>query len=515
MGEASGARRRARRVVTRRQTVLLFVGIAAFCAIAFLPSSLQQFVREKTDFGNRPALAAATAVLMAWLWITESLSIYVTACIPLVLFPLLAPGGKGPFAELGDAVFPYFNAYNFLFLGGMGIAAAMQEWGLHSRVALRILKATGTQPSRVLLGMLLATASVSLWISNTATAAMMLPIGLALIQQIERQSGGERRIYFGGALMLAIAYGANIGGMGTKIGTGPNLIFCGYAARELRREISFLEFVSLGLPFVVVFIPIAWWALWRMGRRDAPVSRIGAEVIDASLRALGPVSRGEKVVLVVFLCTSTLWILSQPIHAALEPLWKRRFDLKLLSSHVEASVAMLAMLTLLLIPIGRSGGRGPMALNVRNFRLIPWETLVLLGGGLSLATAVESSGLAIWMAEQLAAFRGAPLFSQFVVVSLFTVGFGAIASNVATTTVMLPVLKSIAGADALPLMVTATLAASCDFALPAGTPPNAIVFGSGYLTIPRMARVGALLDVIAALLLSVWGYTGVRWILGA
>jgi sodium-dependent dicarboxylate transporter 2/3/5 len=498
-----------------RKPVPFALGIIAFACLALLPGPLQHFEKGGVDFGRRPALAAAAAVLMAIWWISEATSIYLTALVPLVLFPLLGVFGEGLKKTVAGAVLPYFDGYIFLFLGGMGIAAAMQQWSLHSRIALNILRAIGTRPPLVLLGMLLATACVSLWISNTATAAMMLPIGIALITQIEKQSGGGRREFFGGSLMLAIAYGANVGGMGTKIGTGPNMLFSGFVSENCGRDVTFFEFLCIGLPFVIIFLPVVWAALWLQGRRDAPQSEAGGEVIQRELEALGRPQRGEWAVLLTFLLAAALWISSQPLYSYLSPLVGGAFSalkLKFQSKHVEAGIAMAAMLSLLCLPVG--GTRGPSALNFQSLRLIPWESLILLGGSFGLAEGVEASGLSKWMGDQVGLLATFPVFVQFLGVSLATVYFGAIASNVATTAVMLVVLKSSSAMDSIPLLATATLAASCDFMLPAGTPPNAIVFGSGYLTIPRMARIGFFLDLSAAVLLALWGSTGIRWVLG-
>lgn len=501
-----------------RKPVLLLLGIAAFAAVLGIDGPLHHFQGQGTDFGSRPAHAAAAALLMAIWWITEATSIYLTALVPLALFPLFQVAGEGWMENLAAALLPYVDPYIFLFLGGMGIAAAMQQWNLHSRIALNILWALGARPQSILAGMLLATAAISLWISNTATAAMMLPIGMALIAQIEKQTGGERRELFGGALMLAIAYGANIGGMGTKIGTAPNMVFCGFVARELHQEVSFLQFLAIGLPFVLLFLPVAWLALWFYGRADAPRQSAGREAILEQLEKLGPMSRGEVIVLGVFSITALLWILSDPLHSGwlsplLEAPFLHRFHVKYQKAHTEAGIALLGMLSLLMIPAGRREGRLQMALSLRQLRAVPWETLILLGGGFALASGIERSGLSVWMGDQMSRLQQAPLLLQYLGVCLVTVYFGAVASNVATTSVMLVVLKSSAVQDMAPLMAAAALAASCDFMLPAGTPPNAIVFGSGYLTIPRMARTGFSLDLLSALLLALWGYTGVRWVL--
>jgi sodium-dependent dicarboxylate transporter 2/3/5 len=332
---------------------------------------------------------------------------------------------------------------------------------------------------------------------------------------VERQSGGQRRERYGGAIMLAIAYGANVGGMGTKIGTVPNAALCGFAARELGREISFLEFLGIGLPFVAAFLPVVWLALWREGRADAPGEAAGAQAIERQLAALGPMGRQERWVLGVFLATAGLWVFSTQTHEALKP-WigppLKAWGLSYLSAHTEAGIALLAAAMLMILPAG--GGRHGPLLAPRRLRAIPWGSLVLLGGGFALAHGLEASGLSLWLGDRLELVRSLPALGQYLGVCLVTVAISAIASNVATTNLMLPILLSLAGPQPMGLLAASALASSCDFMLPAGTPPNAIVFGSGYLTIPRMARVGVVLDLLSALLLGLWGYCGVRSVLG-
>lgn len=467
----------------------LFAGLMAFALLAGLDTPL----KHDPVHGARPAYAAAVAALMAVWWLTEAIPIYWTACLPLVLFPLFGVFGED---NVRQSVLPYFDPYIFLFAGGMGIAAAMQQWDLHRRIALTIMDRIGSDPRRLLAGVLVATAFISLWISNTATAAMLMPIGLAIIVQVEHQSGGRRLGSYGMAIMLAIAYGANVGGIGTKIGTAPNAQFSGFMERE-GVPISFLQFLAVGLPFLLMFLPLVWWMLWRIGRKDGLQGEIGAEVIAGELARLGRVKRQEHVVLAVFLVTAVLWICSKWITAFLKP---RITVHEIGSSHVEGGIAMLAALALLL---WRTQGR--QVLGFRALARVPWETLLLLGGGFAMAAGIQQSGLSVWLGGQLLAVRGLPPFTQVLLASLAVVGLSAVASNTATIAVMLVVLRDAVSPEILPVVLfAATIACSCDFALPAGTPPNAIVFGSGYVTIPRMARTGVVLDVAAAVLAALW-----------
>ncbi len=461
-------------------------------------------LHHQPGVGARPAMAAAVAALMAIWWLTEAIPIYWTACLPVVLFPFSGVFGDDLAAGLRASLSPYVDPYIFLFAGGMAIAAAMQQWNLHRRIALGIMQRVGTDPRRLLAGVLAATAFISLWITNTATATMMMPIGVALIVQLETRSGGPLR-HYGMAIMLAIAYGANLGGIGTKIGTAPNGQFAGFLERS-GKSVSFVQFLLVGLPFVLFMLPLVWGLLWRLGRKDA-LAGDAREVVRRELAALGPVQRPERIVGGVFLAAAALWILSKPIVDALAPLaapWK------LGTAHVEGSIAMAAALLLLLWP-----HRGRQVLEVQALGTVPWETLLLLGGGFAMASGIQRSGLSGWLGAQLAGIATLPPLAQIVLAAVATVALSAVASNTATIAVMLPVLKDAAAPEVMTsVLFAATIAASCDFALPAGTPPNAIVFGSGYVRIPVMARIGAQLDLVAALLAALWCWAIVPLVLG-
>ena len=465
-------------------------GTVAFAVLAFAVPSLRAIPGQ----GARPAFAAGVAALMAVWWLTEALPIAVTACVPLFLFPLLDVHGKGPLGDVVAAFSPFTDAYIFLFLGGMAIGAAMEQWGLHRRVALHVMRAVGTQPKRLLLGMLVATASVSLWISNTATAVMMMPIGFALVKQLEAVNG-RRLGGFGCALMLGVAYASNVGGIGTKIGTGTNSIFCGFLSEKLHTDIGFLRYIAFAAPFVVLFLPVVWALLWSVGRTDAPAGDQGREVLDRELAAMGAPGRGERRVAVVFLCAALLWILGDPIRNAIAPL----VPFKLQGKHYEASVSMLAALVLIV-------SRG---VSFAALRRLPWSTLVLLGGSFAMASGIEASGLGRWMAASMKGLGDLPPLAQLGITSSGTIALSAVASNTATINVMLNVLPA-----KLPLLFASAIAASCDFMLPAGTPPNAIVFGSGYIRLATMMRIGFLLDVAAAVLIPIYVLVYGQWVLG-
>ena len=445
--------------------------------------------------------AAASALMVVW-WFTEALPIHWTALVPLFAFPLLEvfPGEIDYPAQLFATVRPYLDWNTFLFLGGMGIAAAMERWNLHRRVALTILRALGGGASRIVLGFLAATAFISLWISNTATAVMMVPIGIAVIRKLEEEAG-RRLPHLGLAVMLAIAYASNVGGIGTKIGTAPNAIFCQSAARA-GQDVGFLDFLLIGFPFVILFLPLVWWRLAAVARREAGLRDQGRESVAGQLRALGRVSLPERWILLVFGLTAGLWIAGKPLSEAMGFSGSTPFD---------ASVAMGASALLFLVPLGR----GRRALDLEAVRRIPFSVLLLLGGSFAMAEGIGASGLVEVMSGRMAALASWPPLLAFLAVSGATVALSAVASNTATTTLMMGVLRgAFPGEIAVPVMATSAIAASCDFMLPAGTPPNAVVFGSGYVSVRSMVRVGAFLDLLAAVLAGLWGWFGVRVLRG-
>ncbi|MEO8276751.1 MAG: DASS family sodium-coupled anion symporter, partial [Thermoanaerobaculia bacterium] len=481
----------------------IVVGLLVAAAVLFIDTPLL----HQPETGARPAHAAAIASLMAIWWLTEAIPIYWTACLPILLFPLSGVFGGGMASDFRSAVSPYFDPYIFLFAGGMAIAAAMQQWNLHRRIALGIMQKIGTDPRRLLAGVLTATAFISLWISNTATATMMMPIGIALIVQLEARNGSRLR-HYGMAIMLAIAYGANIGGIGTKIGTAPNGQFAGFLER-MGKSISFMQFLAVGLPFVVLMLPIVWAVLWRLGKKDE-LAGDAQDVVRAELAALGKVQRPERIVALTFLAAAALWIVSKPIVDALSPQFVSFAPWKLGTAHVEGAIAMAAALVLLLWP-----HRGRRVLEMNALGKVPWETLLLLGGGFAMAAGIQQSGLSGWMGAQLSGIASMPPLAQILLASVATVALSAVASNTATIAVMLPVLKDATGPGVMTsVLFAATIAASCDFALPAGTPPNAIVFGSGYVRIPTMAKIGIQLDLLAALVAAFWCWAIVPLVLG-
>ena len=474
---------------------------------------------------------ATIGTLMAVWWMTEAIPLSATALLPIVLIPMLTE------STVGEATAPYASSIVFLFLGGFLIAIAMEKWNLHRRVALLTLVRVGVEPRRIVLGMMIATGFLSMWVSNTATTLMMLPIGLSVLTLvIERSadapgapagdaggddgSAGERleaggRISdvvenedvrrFGICLMLAIAWSASMGGLGTLLGSPPNAIVAGYAADELGREIGFLEWMMVGLPLAATFIVIGWLLMTRvLYRFELDEVPGGREMIEERIRDLGPVGQGEKAVMAVFASAAFLWV----VPGLLTSLPGVGESLGALDALDDTAIAVGAGIAMFLIP---AEGSRRMVLEWKDAEEgLPWGVLLLFGGGLSLASAVASTGLDGWFGEQvtgLGALPGILLVAAIVTIVLFLT---EITSNTATAATFIPVLGGVAvgiGADPLSLLIPAAFAATCAFMLPVGTPPNAIVFGTGTVTIAQMARGGIVLNLVGVLLITLFCYT--------
>jgi sodium-dependent dicarboxylate transporter 2/3/5 len=434
---------------------------------------------------------AAVAVLMAVWWMTEAIPIPATALFPLVLFPLLGAG------KMREVAAPYANPLVFLFMGGFMMALAMQRWGLHRRIALHIIRATGTRPSSLLAGFMASAAFLSMWVSNTATAMMMLPIGLSVIELTgETASSGRGRNSFAVALLLGIAYACSIGGLGTLIGTPPNAFMAGFLSETYHREIGFAQWMAVGVPVVVLALPLTFWVLTRVlfTLRSQPLSG-GAELIARQLEAIGPMSRAEKMVAGVFVLTAGAWVFRPLLGVWIVGL-------------SDAGIAVSAAILLFLLPLDLR--RGEFLLNWAWARRVPWDVLLLFGGGLSLAAAIQRTGLAAWMAHALQGLAAWPTPLIVIAATALIIFLTELTSNTATAAAFLPILASVAegiGRDPLLLVVPGALAASCAFMLPVATPPNAIVYGSHRISIPEMARAGLILNLLFIVLITVVTFT--------
>ncbi|MEN8008363.1 MAG: SLC13 family permease [Candidatus Krumholzibacteriota bacterium] len=448
-----------------------------------------------------PSRMAAVAVLMAVWWITDAIPLYATSLLPMVLFPLL---GILP----GKTTAPlYVNSTIFLFLGGFLIALAMEKWNLHRRIALFIIRRVGGGPSRLILGFMIAGAFLSMWISNTATAIMMVPIGMALVIQMESRFGrGETRVFALG-LMLGIAYACSIGGMATLVGTPPNLAFARiYEISFPENEpIAFGTWFVMGLPIATVMLAAVWLLLTRVFFRVPEHLVVDREIVEQEYRELGPPRYEEKVVLGIFSLTAVLWVFRNPLHlgSLTIPGWSE------LLPHPEmmddGTVALFMALLLFLIPTRDETADGPAIMDAGGIMRLPWGIVLLFGGGFALAKGFQVSGLSDMIGSRFGALAGVHPLLMIGMICLVLTFLTEVTSNTATTQMILPILASLSvdmQVSPLLLMIPATLSASCAFMMPIATPPNAIVFGSGRIRIHEMARVGVFINLVGVVLIA-------------
>lgn len=442
---------------------------------------------------------AGVVAVMAVLWMTEAIPIPVTALLPLVLFPLLGV------APVGETAAPYANPVIYLFLGGFILALGLQRRRLHERVAYWIIGRTGSRASRVLAGFMIATAFVSMWINNSATTVMMLPMAVSVTALFAARMGTDEKAKTGVglALLLGVAYSASIGGVGTLIGTAPNAFMAAFMRDNYGLHIGFAEWMMVGVPFVVVGIAVAHAVLARMCLTDRRLEVAGLrEEVRGELSKLGPWNRGEIAVAAVFCAAALLWV-SQPL---LKPFVPGLSD---------AVIGMAAGIALFLIPI--DWRKGEFVLAARDLGDLPIGVLILLGGGLSMAEMVDRTGLAAWVGTWTTGWHGLPIALIVVLVALGMVLLTELTSNTATTATFLPVLASVAvglGHEPIVLVLPAVIAASCAFMLPVATPPNAIVFASGLVSLPQMVRVGFVLMLLFAALIPMVVFTVGMWVFG-
>ena len=467
----------------KTKNIGLFSGPLSFILIIvfFHPEGLTQ---------EANAILASTLWMAIW-WITEAIPISVTALLPIILFPLT--GGL----ELSETTASFGHKYVFLYLGGFIIAIAMQIWNLHKRIALNIISFIGTDVIKIILGFMVATAFLSMWISNTATAVMMLPIAMAIVDQLKDNPNtieNENKI-FGKALMLGIAYSASIGGISTLIGTPPNLILAGVVEETFGYEITFATWFKFGFPISLILLFLCWKYLTGIAFKFEQKSFPGGQKeIRNQLQKLGQITYEEKLVASIFAMTAIAWV-------------TRDFILKLIIPVIDDTIiVMISAIIIFLLP-NKKGKR--RLINWEEASKLPWGILLLFGGGMALASGFKESGLALWIGTQMTLLDGINLF-LLVFILIASVNFlTEITSNLATTAMLLPILYPMAMTiDVHPfiLMVSAAVAASCAFMLPVATPPNAVVFGSGYLRIPDMVRVGIWMNILSIILLSVFVY---------
>ncbi len=433
---------------------------------------------------------SATIWIALW-WITEAVPIAVTALLPIILFPLTGA------LDLSSTTAAYGHKYIFLYLGGFLLAIAIEKWNLHKRIALYIIKIIGIDVKKIILGFMVATAFLSMWISNTATSVMMLPIGMSVVSQLKNNPATQEdeSLLFGRALMLGIAYSASIGGIATLIGTPPNLVFAGYMQEVYEIDISFFQWLKFGLPISLILLIICWFYLTHMAFKFRQKAFPGGkQEIQQMLTELGPMQREEKIVMFVFVLTALSWICRSYI--------LERF----LPGIDDTIIAMMAGISLFVISSGDENNR---IISWKDAVKVPWGIILLFGGGMALASGFEASGLALWIGMQMTLLQVLPLLLLILVV-IFCVNFiTELTSNLATTAMLLPILAPTAvQLDLNPymLLVATTVAASCAFMLPVASPPNAVVFGSGYLRIPDMVRTGIWMNIISILILTAMVY---------
>ncbi|GEL06631.1 SLC13 family permease [Salisediminibacterium halotolerans] len=473
---------------TRKQKIGLVLGPLLFLLILFF------FDAEGLPLEARGVLAA-TAWIATW-WITEAIPIPVTSLLPIILMPLVTT------IEVGEVTPNYGDNIVFLFLGGFIIALALERWNLHKRIALAIINAVGTSTKRLMLGFMLATAFLSMWISNTATAMMMVPIGTAIIYQLGSlidetsvNNAKQEEERFSKGLMIAIAFAASIGGLGTIIGTPPNTILAGQLDEIFGIDLAFADWMLFGVPLSVTLLLVAWFYLvtfaFPMKMKEIPG---GKKVVQEERSALGAMTADEKAVMTVFTLTALAWIsrtyvLQEYVHEGID----------------DTMIAITGAFVLFLIPSFQY--QGVKLMNWHTAKDVPWGILILFGGGLAIASAFGDTGLDVWIGEQLGVLVGVELILIVLAVAVLVLFLTEITSNTASATMLMPIMASLAYAiDVHPfaMMVPAAVAASCAFMLPVATPPNAVVFGSGYLKMMDMVKAGFWMNLIAIVALTVF-----------
>lgn len=463
-------------VASIRQRAGLLLGPLLFALVYFAPGL--------TGLDDAPRAVLAVTLWVATWWITEALPIPATSLMPVFLLPIA--GG----ADERTAAMAYGNPIVFMYMGGFTIALAIQKWDLHRRIAMSIVAMVGAGGQRITLGIILATAFLSMWISNAATALMMLPIGLALIEEIRREQVYDDQSLrrFAKGLLLSIAYAASIGGLATLIGSVPNAVFAAVSQMSLGRTVTFAEWFFFAAPLTALMLTALYFYMTRVAFAVCPRQEVGADFAREQLRQLGPMAFEEKAVLAVFGTVAALWIGSGFLPAPLR-----------LS---DTSISMIGAVSLFLLPARRGRGR---LMGWPDMRNLPWGLLLLFGGGLSLAVAFESSGLTAWFGTLLGGLQALPTVLIVVALAAIVLFMTEIMSNTAVSNMLIPVGIGLAagiGVDPHTIMAVIALSASCAFMLPISTPPNAAVFSADWLRIDDMVRAGFWMNLVALATIS-------------
>ncbi|NBJ71238.1 MULTISPECIES: DASS family sodium-coupled anion symporter [Clostridia] len=464
----------------KRQFLGLILGPLLFLILFFLPNL--------TGLDDSPrAVLAVTAWVACW-WITEAIPIPATSLLPIFLLPIT--GG----AEEKTATMAYGNPIVFMYMGGFTIALAIEKWNLHKRIAMTIISMVGTSSQRIILGVLLATALLSMWISNAATALMMLPIALALITEVKENNLLDEKSlhHFAKGLLLTVAYAASIGGLATLIGSVPNAVFAGVASSVLDQQVTFTDWFIFGFPLTIILLAALYFYITRIQFKVNQTGNISDDFAKQQLRSLGPMSYEEKAVLFIFTITGALWISSGFLPE----------DLRL----SDTSISIIGATAMFLLPSKKETGG---LMQWKDMKGLPWGLLLLFGGGLSLAAAFEESGLTEWFGTLLSALESLPYLLILIVLAAIVLFMTEIMSNTAVSNMLLPISIGLAigiGVDPYGIMAVVALSASCAFMLPISTPPNAAVFSSEYLTIDDMVKAGFWMNIFAILVIVIFVY---------
>ena len=479
------------------QIIGLIIGPALFLSTLFFSN-----ISPENPVLTR--MIAFTLLMVVW-WITDAIPLFATALLPMIFYPLLGIMKSTATAPI------YFNSTIFLFLGGFMIALTMEKWNLHKRIALFIIKLIGGGPHRIILGFMLASAFLSMWISNTATAIMMVPIGLAIVLQLEEDFSVTETGQFTTCLMLGIAYGCSIGGIATLVGTPPNLSFVQifqitFPAAE---PVAFGDWMLMAFPISVLMLVTVWLMLSKILFRIPARLRIDQKIINQEYIALGPMSYEEKAVMIIFSLTAMLWVFRKTLNLGFVsiPGWSQLLPYPALVD--DATVALTMAMLMFIIPARNKSVKDATLMGTDVVKKLPWDIVLLFGGGFALAKGFQVTGLSTFIGNQFSGLAGTPPLLMVFAICSGIIFLTELTSNTATTEMILPVLASVAVAmqtNPLMLMVPATLSASCAFMFPVATPPNAIVFGSGRVKISDMVRAGIYINIIGVIVISLLFY---------
>ena len=470
-------------VTSRKPLLAMLAGPALFVLVLFL---------DPFSLGPSANKVLAVAVWMITWWITEAIPMPAVALMPLVLFPLFG------IAKISEAALPYANEVVFLFMGGFMIGLGIEKWNLHRRIALSIVRLTGTGGNGIILGFILSTGFISMWLSNTATTMMMYPIAASVISVVfaqQRDSLGARN--FALCIMLAIAYASNFGGIGTIIGTPPNVAYVSFISKKFGYDIPFFSWMLVCLPVAILLLISLYFVLIKMFPNRLVANGEMSDLIRYELKALGPITTPEKRVLTIFVLTAFLWIFRDLIN---------KIEVFRLDDNM---IAVFGALLMFIVPAGSEQEPTEKILSWQDTSKMAWGILLLFGGGITLAAALEKAGLIGMLGNWLAGFSGSSMLLLILVIATLSIFISEVMSNVAQVIVFAPVVTGIAaaiGADPLALGIPMTLAASCASMMPMGTPPNAIVFSSGYIKLKDMIKAGLVMNLISIVLIVASSY---------